>query len=254
MNKIITSILIGVLSCVTYAQNAPTSDEVETIATKLNSYYEQVKNMSLTDRTRLDAACEAFVASNTDMIKKLYDFAMANPVDYRKWEDAYRSKNSQAMHIRNWLVFYKRANDETKAFTLEQLAVAFGFAEFWKPQHWSVIVQNYESMKSNGWKVFGYDVPPHVILIMATRLGDNNTIIDLPERAIVDAGLEKYLPALEKACIALGTTKDDAKRAWLAYVRARKILSPYQGDTKNSALWSRLLADEDAAYCDYKRM
>lgn len=254
MNKIITSILIGVLSCVAYAQNAPTSDEVETITTKLNSYHEQVKNMSLTDRTQLDAAYEAFVASNTDMIKKLYDFAMANPVDYRKWEDAYRNKNSQAMHIRNWLVFYKRANDEERAFTLEQLAVAFRFAEAWKPQHWAVVEQNYESMKSNGWKAFGYGIPSHIIFAMALRIGDNDAIIDLPENAIIDAGLEKYLPALEKACASLGTTKDDAKRAWLAYVRARRILSSHQSETKNSSFWSRLLADEDATYCDYKRM
>lgn len=255
MKKIMSLILAGIFSYAAFAQSAPTAAETETINAKLNSYYEQVKNMSLTDRAQIDAACAAFVAEseNKDMVKKLYDFAMADPIAYRKWVDA-RGRDVKNYQLRQWLVFYKRANDEARAFTLNQLAIAFEFSEAWKPQHWAVVEQNYESMKSAGWKVEGFAIGPHNILMMATRLGDTETVIDLPNDAIIAAGLEKYLPALEAALTKLGASKDDAKRAWLAYVRARKVLSPYQSETKNSAFWSRLLADEDAAYCDYKRM
>ena len=248
-------ILAGIFSYAAFAQSAPTAAETEIINAKLNSYYEQVKNMPLTDRTQIDAACAAFVADseNKEMVKKLYDFAMADPIAYRKWVEA-RGRDAKNYQILQWLVFYKRANDEERAFTFEQLAIAFKFAENYKPQHWAVVEQNYESMKSAGWKVGGFAVAPHIILSMATRLGDSETIIDLPNDAIIAVGLEKYLPALEAAVTKLDFSKDNAKRAWLAYVRARRVLSPYQSETKNSAFWSRLLADEDAAYCDYKRM
>lgn len=255
MKKIISLILAGIFSCAAFAQSAPTAAETETINAKLNSYYEQVKKMSFTDRAQMDAACEAFVAdsANKDMVKKLYDFAMADPIAYRKWVDA-RGRDIKNYQILQWLVFYKRANDEERAFTLNQLVIAFRLAEAWKPQHWAVVEQNYESIKSAGWKVEGFEIGWHNILELASRIGDAETIINLPNESIIAAGLETYLPKLEAVLSKLGASKDDAKRAWLAYVRTRRVLSPYQSETKNSALWSRLLADEDAAYCDYKRM
>ena len=250
MKKIMSLILAGIFSYAAFAQSAPTAAETETINTKLDAYYNQVKNMSLTDRAQIDAACEAFVAEseNKDMVKKLYDFAMADPIAYRKWIDA-RGRDAKNYQIRQWLVFYKRATDEERAFTFEQLAIAFEFAESWKPQHWAVVEQNYSTMKSAGWKVGGYAVNSYTLLALVQRMGDTDTLINFPEKSIVDIGLERYLAPLEKAL----SNVSDAKTVWAAYTRTRKILTPYQTEAKNSALWSRLVADEYLAYQDYKR-
>lgn len=179
----------------------------------------------------------------------LWESAKGNPAEFNAWKA--QAFGAYAKRVGFALKGYRDFRDGDCSLTTE-LSACFGFVDWWKEETKLKFVADWEKIKANP-TIAGVAVSEHMLVDIAGLAGDDDYILNIPEAIVKAYGLVLVLKHIDEVVARMDPTKlEDAKKAWNAYVRVRKIIFAEKDLPKNAPYFARLIASENSARYDYK--
>lgn len=239
MKKIISIFLASIFGVFAFAIT-PTKEQTETVKAVLAQIEKQIPKGNWNEYADYGRARAE--------LGVIWAFAKEFPLEFNQWR-AQNFKGLSAYRIAYMLKGYQEKVEPNFEITPE-ISSCFAFYKWWEIK--AQFVERWAEFKEANFTIADSQMRSYNVFRLASAVGDVDFILNPSEEALIQIGLN-VLPFVERACARLDTTTlEDAERVWKAYVRIRKILTPYKDNAINSKHWARLIANENYARYDYK--